>query len=155
MLNERRIDMYFKLSLVALLVIVAGPALGQTLQEEEYSVRAMWAHFEELYNKGDADGVAGLYALDADRITLRGEVAHGRAEILGQYVAELARREADKDILPLHAEFTIRFLRPDVALLDAKAVLTGQIKFQFTVIATKASGHWLIAAGRPRGTILQ
>lgn len=152
---ERTIDMYFRLSLIALLLIVAGPVLGQTPQEEEYSVRAMWARFEEFYNKGDADGVAGLYAEDADRITLRGEVAHGRAEIREQYVAELARREADTAIQPLRAEFTIRFLRSDVALLDAKAVWTVQRKIQFTVIATKESGQWLIAAGRPRGTLQQ
>ncbi len=121
--------------------------------EEEENVRAMWARFEEFHNKGDANGVAALYAKDADRITGRGEVAHGRVEIREQYVDELARRKADSTIQPFHAEFTIRFLRSEVALLDARAVWTAQQKIQFTVIATKASGQWLIAAGRPRGIV--
>jgi hypothetical protein len=46
-------------------------------------------------------------------------------------------------------------LRPDVAILDAKAVWNAQTKVQFTVIVSKASGRWLIAAGRPRGIIQQ
>jgi uncharacterized protein (TIGR02246 family) len=128
---------------------------GHKLQEEENSVRAMWARFEEFYNKNDADSVVTLFEEDADRFTSQGEVAHGQAEIREQYVAEFARRKTDSTIQPLRAEFTIRFLRPDVAILDAKAVWNAQTVVQFTVIASKASGRWLIASGRPRGTFHQ
>jgi uncharacterized protein (TIGR02246 family) len=115
----------------------------------------MWARFEEFYNKNDADGLVTLFEEDADRFTSQGEVGHGRAEIRKQYVAEFTSRKADSTIQPFHAEFTIRFLRPDVAILDAKAVWNAQTKVQFTVIVSKASGRWLIAAGRPRGIIQQ
>jgi uncharacterized protein (TIGR02246 family) len=127
--------------------------LRGSMREEEDSIRAMWARFEEFYNKDDADGVVTLFEEDADRFTHQGEVGHGRAEIREQYVAEFAGRKADSTIQPFHAELTIRFLRPDVAILDAKAVWNPQTKVQFTVIESKASGRWLIAAGRPRGTL--
>ena len=142
------------------LLLVTGlafcsPLAAQTRAEEEREVRAMWARFEELYDTGDAAGVAGLYAEDADRITLRGEVARGRAEIQAQYAAGIARREADPNTIPYHAEITIRFLRADVAILDGVSVRNAEETRQFTAIATKVDGRWLIAAGRPRGLLLR
>lgn len=143
--------------LLAILIVpnITQAQLGDSMREEEDSIRAMWARFEEFYNKNDADGVVKLFEEDADRFTSKGEVSHSRAKIRVQYVDEFAIRKADSAIQPLNAEFTIRFLRPDIAILDAKAVWNAQTKVQFTVIVSKASGRWLIAAGRPRGTIQQ
>jgi len=140
---------------VSIVPNVTQALLGDSMREEEDSIRAMWARFEEFYNKNDADGVVKLFEEDADRFTSKGEVSHGRAEIRKQYVAEFAIRKSDSTIQPFQAEFTIRFLRPDVAIVDGKAVWNPQTKAQFTLIVSKASGRWLIAAGRPRATIQQ
>lgn len=113
--------------------------------------RAIWTRFEELYNEGDAEGVAP-YAPDADRITTGGDIGHGRAEIQEQYAAGLATREADPTIRPLRADIIVRFLRPDVALLDGTAVWDSESSIQFTVIATGSNDQWSIAAGR-RGLV--
>ena len=50
-----------------LVFLVAVPLAGQDLALEEPAVRELWARFDELFNQGDAEGVAALYAPDADR----------------------------------------------------------------------------------------
>ena len=134
-------------------VVAASPLEAQTRAEAEDEVRTMWARFEELYNNGDAEGVAALYALDADRITTAGDIARGRAEIQDQYAAGIGAREADPTIRPLRTDLLVRFLQPDLAVLDGTAVWDSQSSIQFTVIAQRANGRWLIVAGRPRGTL--
>ena len=129
--------------------------LRVSMREEADSIRAMWATYQELYNKHDADGVVSFFEEGADRFTYQGEVAHGRAEIRKQYLAEFAIRDADSTIQPLDAEFDIRFLRPDLAIFDGRAVWNAETKVQFTVILSKETGRWMIAAGRPRGALQQ
>jgi uncharacterized protein (TIGR02246 family) len=146
--------MRFVLSFLVLVNLTASAA-AQPPAEEEKAIRAMWERFEEFYNKGDAVGVASLYAADADRITSRA-TAKGRSEIQQQYEAELARRSATA--APIDDTIAIRFLRPDVAILDGEGkedTPDGQLRVLYTVIFTKESGRWWIAAGRPRGTYRQ
>ncbi len=129
---------------------VSGPP-----EEGEFEVQAMWDRFEEAFGAGDADGVSALYAEDADRINHRGVVARGRTEIQAQYAAAIASRQADPTTLPYHADITVRFLRPDIAIIDGLLVRNSEETSQFTVIATKTDGQWLIAAGRPGGLLLR
>ena len=128
-------------------------ALRDSMREEAEKIREMWANFQKLYNNHDADGVVGFFEKDADRFTYQGEVAHGRAEIREQYLAEFAVRDADPTIEPLDAEFHVRFLRQDIAVFDGHADWNTKTKVQFTVILSKASGRWMIAVGRPRGAL--
>ena len=86
---------FLVMSLFALLLLVVSTA-AQDVASEEQALREMWGRFEEFYNQGDAQGVAGLYASDADRTNTRGEVAHGRAEVQEMYAARMAEREAMK-----------------------------------------------------------
>ena len=133
----------------------AQRSLMGSMKEEAEEIREMWATYQELYNKHDADGLVSFFEEDADRFTYQGEVAHGRAEIREQYLAEFAIRDADPTIQPLDAEFDIRFLRSDLAIFDGKAVWNAETKVQFTVILSKETGRWMIAAGRPRGALQQ
>ena len=135
-----------------LLLFLSAPGMAQSVEDEEAALRAMWERFEQYYEAGDAQGVASLYAVDADRMNRGGtERAVGRPEILKQYQEALARRASNPDAMrPYHADITIRFLRPDVAILDGISTPRPNIKSYFTVIATKENGKWWIAAGRPR-----
>ncbi len=108
-----------------------------------------------FYDARDADGIASLYATDADRLTQDGN-AHGRAAIRAQYVAELAQPGAAD--APLAERIAIRFLRPEVALIDGEADYAGDsgvVTYYYTVIVAKREGRWLIAAGRPRGSVVR
>ena len=137
-----------------LVFLVAVPLAGQDLALEEPAVRELWARFDELFNQGDAEGVAALYAPDADRTSSPGgRVARGRAEIQDMYAALIANRDANWEP---PTTIRIRFVRPDVALLDGVArTAPGRVLFSFTVVMTKENGRWWIAAGRPRGAPLQ
>ena len=45
-------------------------------------------------------------------------------------------------------EFSIRFLRSDVAIADGNYILSDGRTGPFTIITTKESGQWLVSAGR-------
>ena len=50
-------------------------------------------------------------------------------------------------------EYEVRFLRPDVALIDGFYIQPSGTRGMFTVVATKEDGAWRMAAGRA-GAIL-
>jgi uncharacterized protein (TIGR02246 family) len=128
---------------------------GRQASHEEAAVTALWRQFETLYSQGDYKGVASLYAPDADRgISGSTEIARGRCAIEQMYKRELAGWDGSH----VHDTIRVRFLRPDVALLDgfgpdseAKDSPVGI----YTVVLEKRDGRWMIAAGRPRGTVVR
>ena len=122
---------------------------------EEHALREMWAQFEDHYRQRNATGVANLFAPDGDRINHQGQLAQGRSEVQQQYEA-IFRNESDPVSQSRDATLTIRFLRPDVALLDGRWTSNGAsgiIKGVFTVIAMKEHNRWWIVAGRDRGAL--
>jgi uncharacterized protein (TIGR02246 family) len=138
-----------------LCVGLCPPIPAQSLEDEEQAIREMWARFQQYYAARDAEGVASIYAEDADRFANISQKAEGRTEVMEQYRADLERLEAGPasvDSSP--AEITIRFLRPDVAILDGVVSPSSNVKVYFTVIVTNEDGQWWIAAGRPRGRIV-
>ena len=52
-----------------------------------------------------------------------------------------------------HANISVRFLRPDIAIVDGISNRTLGVTGYFTLVVTKEDGDWLIAAGRPRGSV--
>ena len=142
---------YLRLSM---LLLICAPAVGQSLDEEEIALRELWSQFGAYYAANDAEGVASLYAEDSDRFANISEKAVGRAEVMEQYRATLDRRKDAPPNTPFKpVEITIRFLRPDVAILDGISSPSETARVYFTVIATKENGRWWIAAGRPRGRV--
>ena len=138
----------------SILLLLCTPTFAQSQADEELALRDLWSRFGEYYAANDAEGVASLYAEDADRFANVSEKAVGRAEVMEQYRATLDRRKAAPPTTPFKpVEITIRFLRPDVAILDGMSSPTETTRVHFTVIATKEDGRWWIAAGRPRGRV--
>jgi uncharacterized protein (TIGR02246 family) len=136
------------------LLLVATALMAQNVGRDEAALRQLWDQFEEAFNRGDATKIASLYAPDGDRIDRDMDVARGRTEIAAQYEKEFARRKADASTVPLHAKLVIRFLDPQIAVLDGDwdGFRSGKkVHGQFTVIARKGVNSWQIAAGRVRG----
>jgi uncharacterized protein (TIGR02246 family) len=106
-----------------------------------------------LYSRGDYKGVAKLYAPDADRgISGSTEIARGRFAIEQMYQRELTGWDGSR----VHDSIRVRFLRPDVALLDGFGPDSGAKDSPvaiYTVVLTKQDSRWMIAAGRPRGVV--
>ncbi|MEM7537570.1 MAG: SgcJ/EcaC family oxidoreductase [Chloroflexota bacterium] len=128
-------------------------ALGYAADEEK--LRKLWDRFELLYNQHDAQGLTNLYAPNGTRFNPQGQFANGRPEVQRQYEA-IFENEEDPGSDPQHSTIMVRFLRPDVALLDGRWEAerpNGEIAGYFTVTAIKENGRWYIAAGRDRGFI--
>jgi len=138
-----------------IILLLITPALcAQDADREKAAIQALWQRFEEAVNSSDANIVASLYSPDGDRINSDMEIAKGRAEITAQYEKEFARRKADPSTVPFHAKIAIRFLDPQVAILDGEweGFRAGKkVRGQFTGIVTKGANGWQIAAGRVRG----
>ena len=116
------------------------------------------ADFERAFNDGDAIAAAQLYAVDSDRIGSDGEKVVGRELIRQRYAAMMQRRASAPASKPFHADIDVRFLRPDVAMLDGswRGTRAGRpVRGFFTLTATKQNGRWSFAAGRDRGVVEQ
>ena len=123
---------------------------------EERAVRALWTEFERAFNEGDAGAVAQFYAEDSDRIGANGERVVGRARIRERYAAMMQRRASDPSSKPFRAAVEVRFVRPDVALLDGmwRGTRAGRaVRGFFTLTARKDDGRWQFVAGRDRGVV--
>ncbi len=139
-----------KLKLALGLMLLAAPLAAQNAADER-AVQALWQQFEAAFNAGDAAKIGTLFTPTADRISGSGAPMHGAQEIARQYGAMLVRRAADTSAVPLQAAIKVRFLRNDVALLDAEwngRRATQPVAGRFTMIAVKNKGRWLFDAGR-------
>lgn len=107
---------------------------------DEQAIRTVLARFYEGWNTHDADKMVSVYAEDIDHIDVFGEWQKGRETLR----AELARLHAG----PLHNSqklYTvekIRFLKPDIAVIQVSARGTGGANLG-TYVMEKQKGNWL------------
>jgi len=141
---------------LALSLIAFGAARTSWAQNEasEAGIKQTLADYIDAYNHHDGTAVAAEFADDADRTTVRGDVSHGRAAIEKSYTGlfngtlKNAHRTATAK--------SIRFLTPEIALVDADFVLSGRssnnggeqppAKGILSLIFTKHGDKWLITA---------
>lgn len=121
---------------------------GRTADEE--AIRQSDQAFIRAYEKGDAAGVAALFAVDAEFVDESGEVFQGRDSI------EKAMQEFFEENpgckLEIHVE-SLRFLSPLVAVEDGRTLVTraegaGPVDSRYTTVHMKLDGKWLAASVR-------
>jgi uncharacterized protein (TIGR02246 family) len=141
--------------LFVVFMALAAPSVSGQEASEEQAVRLMWQQFEELFHRGDSEGISQLYTADADRRDGQAEHARGRAAVRQMYEDMILARPSRQNTEATRVRFEcqVRFLRPDVALLDGFYIQPSGIRGMFTVVATKEQGAWRMAAGRA-GAIL-
>ena len=115
------------------------------------AVDAIVAGLEAAWNAGDGGRFGGPFAGDADFVTIRAEHLRGREAIAGGHAAILRTIYAGSV-----NRFTIeslRFLRPDVALVHVDAALeapvgplAGRHTAKFSAVLTREPGGWQIAS---------
>ena len=139
---------------MALYIILAPETFAQ-ISGEELAVRAMFQKFEKYFNEGNSKAIGKLYTENADRRNSSGKHARGRAEVEKMYETLILNRpmRSMSSNWQISFEFEVRFLRPDVAILDGFYTLPDSSRGIFTVLATKENGKWMMAAGRDGGII--
>lgn len=114
---------------------------------DEDAVRATEDAYNLAWGNGDLDGLLACLTPDAVLVSPRGDVAVGEHEIrqlLGAFLSTEAQGSEHRSIVD-----RINFIGNDVAVLDARAVISGDggllIEHAFTDILVRREGRWLIA----------
>jgi uncharacterized protein (TIGR02246 family) len=135
--------------------ITAADAKGAP--QDEAAIRDLIGAYQAAWNRHDAKGVAMLHTESAELVQRSGMYVKGRAEI-EQFIAGLFKGIfADQPPAPGPKITSIRFLRPDVAIVHgtgdatARAFVRGAADpsvptYIVTYVVTKEDGKWLIAA---------
>ena len=132
-----------KLALVmALLATTAAPALAQKAKIE--AANAKWI---ELFNKGDFDGIANLYATDATAFPPGAPMVKGRTAIAKMWKG-LAEQAGD----PKLAIVDVKRLGPNAAreigtfTLTTKGPAPKEISGKYLVLWERSLGRWKLSA---------
>ncbi len=144
--------------LVVMILVATAWAEGPAARSgDEETIRQLYAGYDAAWNKGDVAALTLAWAADADHVEPDGRAVKGRAAI----EKDLAQRFAT-DLKGTRSQQTItgvRFITPDVALVDASYEVTnvrdpqGQpappLKGRYVDIWSKRGGKWQIVADRP------
>ena len=120
---------------------------------DQTAVQNLVTAFNKAFNAHDVKSFAALFAEDADFTNWLGMPAHGRAKIEEFHVPVLT--VVYKNAVHKVTDSSIRFIRPDVAVVDVRSEATGAVtpdgkadplrKFLMNWTVTKEpSGQWLI-----------
>jgi uncharacterized protein (TIGR02246 family) len=121
--------------------------------EDEASIRAIIIKITDAFNRHDVKARSQFYAPDADEVNVAGQSATGLAEIEKFSAAAHSTRLKDATIKTLNV--TIRFIRPDVAIVRETHEMSGfrgpdgakVPPYQETSLRVfeKENGNWLVA----------
>ena len=135
---------------------MAVPVLGQGSPADEAAIRKLMASMVTAWTTGDAKSLAAVYTIDADYGSSTGFTANGRAEIEQAYVGQFAG--VYKGTTLKLTITNVRFLTPDVAIVNAAFEVTGvrgpggqpapPRKGANMSIMVRTKGEWLMAAHR-------
>lgn len=118
--------------------------------EEDQAIRQVLGRFYDGWNSHDVDKMVSVYAEDIDHINVFAEWHKGKASIKEdiQLLHSGRKVRPDGSAAPAGAKtYTIekiRFLKPDVAVVQVRSVSTGGNLG--TYVMTKESGKWLVVS---------
>jgi uncharacterized protein (TIGR02246 family) len=146
--------------LLAVVVSVAAAVRAEVpaaRRGDAEAIRQLYTRYDAAWNKGDPAAVALIWAYDADHVEPNGRAVNGRTAI----AKELGQRLAT-DLKGSRSQQTItgiRFITPDVAVVDASYEVSGArdaqgkslppLQGRYVDIWLKRAGKWHIIADRP------
>lgn len=146
-----------RVAIWGLLVTLAAAAVHAAEPKPEEAVKKTIDTFVAAWNKHDSQAMAAVWAEDGDLINPFGEVAKGRAEV--ERVLQKEHTGPMKDTSFAAAVDAIRFVKPDVAVVDWKTsldrmrspdgALLGTHVQRVTVVLKQDKGKWWFWAARP------
>jgi uncharacterized protein (TIGR02246 family) len=147
---------------LALLLCVASPNLKAQTKEDEEAVRKLPQVHCNAWNKHDAHELAKLLADDGDFVTVATVYLHGRADYEKFHARLLSGRFKNSIFTPL--ETTVRFLRPDMAVVHWSWKMTDDKNYDgtarpprfgmMTLVVEKRQGAWQIIVAQNTNALL-
>jgi uncharacterized protein (TIGR02246 family) len=132
-----------------LLVIPAFSGQGQPATNSEQAIRKAAAGFIDALNKGDLDGVMAYWAPDADLIDAAGKPTRGQDALAAHFKTRLRERKGSRFAGKVRS---VKFLRPEVALVDGEVQTTSadsdRDSYRYAVVWVKSGEKWLISSAR-------
>jgi uncharacterized protein (TIGR02246 family) len=115
--------------------------------EDENALQELMARLDTSWIGRDANVFAACFAAESTFRYHTGRTLQGREQIEKNYLASFAAKvEQERHVTTIHH---IRFLRPDVAILDSQVDIWRQQELRLhllaTFVTTKEDGKWLIA----------
>jgi uncharacterized protein (TIGR02246 family) len=127
---------------ITFLIALVAPAVAQKAQIE--AINAKWV---ELFNKGDFDGIAQLYTVDAIAFPPSSAMVRGKAAI-----GEMWKRMAEQAGNPKVTTLEVKRLGPAAASeigtfsLTTKETPSKEISGKYLVVWERVRGQWKLAA---------
>lgn len=145
-----------------LLLFFAATSNAQTKADEEL-VRRLPQAFCDAWAKHDGHELAKIMADDVDFVTVATTYLHGRADFEKFHVRLLSGRFKDATNTPLQT--TVRFLRPDMAVVHWSWKIQGDRNMDgtsrpqprygmMTMVAEKQGGSWLVVVAQNTNAVL-
>jgi uncharacterized protein (TIGR02246 family) len=150
---SKRLNLF---AVVALALVSVGTATSnaqtpQNSSADEAAIRQVVRQVQDGWNAHDGKAYAAQFAPDADFVNVRGERAEGREAIEKGHTAIFST--IYRDSRNVATVKSVRFLRPDVAIVRAEWNLefraggeTRKGHAMNTMVMTKDSGRWSITA---------
>ncbi len=141
--------------LAAAVAAVLISAVGFAKESNEQQIRARTDAFAEAWNKHDTAAMTAFWSFDGDLINPSGRRAKGMTEIQKLFTEE--HSAAMKQSTYKTNSMSIRFIEPDLALVDSDVELSGvaapdgttaTIKPHVVTLWRKSGGQWWVVSAR-------
>jgi uncharacterized protein (TIGR02246 family) len=146
---------------VAFLAFASTTAHGQS-KEDLAALQQLPQLHCDAWNSCDAHALANLFAEDGDFVTVATVYLHGRKDYETFHARLLQGRFKDSRFEPVHT--TVRFLRPDLAVIHWSWKMTGDKNYDasarparfgmMTILAEKRAGNWQIEVAQNTNSLL-
>ncbi len=133
-----------------------GKTTGSAKDRE--AIRKLHADFAAAWERDNAKGMAACWAANGDLVNPFGRVAKGRRAVEQLFVEERSGFVKSAQFASRVEE--IRFLKPDVAIVDIFWLITGAhaadgiqvepLKGTYTAVTCKSKDRWEVSACRGR-----
>jgi uncharacterized protein (TIGR02246 family) len=144
------------------LLLLLATTLRAQSKADEAAVGNLPRTFCDAWAKHDGHELAKIMAEDVDFVTVATTYLHGRSDFEKFHARLLSGRFKEAVITPL--QITVRFLRPDIAVVHWSWKIEGdknpdgtprQSRYgMMTLVAEKQIGVWLVIVGQNTNAIL-
>ena len=137
-------------------LFACGVAARAQSNSDEAAVHNIPRAFADAWAKHDGQQLGKIMSDDVDFVDVAGDWLHGRADFSLYHSRLLSARFKDSTLTPL--SISVRFLRPDLAVLHWNWRIEGDRNFDqtlrkpryglFTMVVEKQHGQWLVIAAQ-------